>query len=180
MFNINNCCQFEGRIAKDIDSKTIGQGNNAFTKVLFTLAVDRALTKDQRAAKKNGDTSIVSADFIPMTASGGKADVIKNFFSKGKPIKVYCSYQAYVSKDAQGNAKYGHIFVVEELGFTISDNTNNNGGGNNGGNRNNNGNNGNGNNNGNNGNRNNNNNSSYNNNSRNNDTATFSDDDIPF
>lgn len=138
MFNVNNCCQFEGRLVKDPEFKTVGQGNNTFTKALFTIAVDRQLSKEKKQQKKNDPNSVVSADFPQFVALGAKAEFLKNYFSKGKPIKIWASYQSYSSQDPQtGNRRFGHIFQVEELGFTISDtsgnnggNTNNNGGGN--------------------------------------------------
>jgi single stranded DNA-binding protein len=175
MFNVNNCCQFEGRIAKDPEFKTVGQGKNAFNKALFTLAVDRSLSKDQRDAKRNGDDSIVSADFPQFVANGAKADIIRDYFCKGKPIKIWATYQSYVTQDQNGNKRYGHIFVVEELGFVLKDTTDQN---NNGGNNNNRGNNNRNNNNYNNNNYNNNN--SRNNNNSNDDYYPISDGDVPF
>lgn len=130
MFNVNNCCTFEGRLTKDPVHSTVGQGQNAFSKVLFNIAVDRALTKDQRAAKKAGTLTTPTADFISCVAIGAKADVINQYFKKGKPIKVFCSYQAWSKDDPNnpGQKTYGHIFQVEEIGFPLTDNSGGNGG----------------------------------------------------
>lgn len=142
-FNINNTALFEGRIVKDIDVKTVGQGQNAFKKALFTIAVDRQLSSDQRKKVKDGDTSIQTADFIPFVANGAKAETLEKYFCKGKPIRVAASYQSYKKTDANGNDVFGHIFVVHDIGFVLKDTTDsgNNGGGNNnnngGGNKNN-------------------------------------------
>ena len=139
MINVNNLCTFEGRIVKDPQISTQGQGQNSYTKALFTLAIDRKLTKEQREAKKNGVEGVYS-DFVPFVANGTLADVIKNYFVKGKPIKVIATYQSYQTKDQSGNVKYGHIFKVEDLGFVTKDTTDGQGGGNTGGGNNNNGN----------------------------------------
>lgn len=195
MFNVHNACQFEGRMAKDPTFSTVGQGQNAFNKATFTIAVDRQLSKTQREAKKNGQ-DVVTADFPQFVAIGGKADLLQKYFHKGKPIKIWASYQSYVTQDAAGNKKYGHIFQVEELGFTLSDNSNGNGGGNGAANNNGNSNGGYNNNGGGNGYANNNNGGGYNNNAGGNrggynnaaptgaapagDFYDISDDDIPF
>lgn len=170
MINPNNLCQFEGRLTKDPEIRTVGHGDRQFNKAFFTIAVDRVLTKNQRQASKDGDTSVVTADFIPMVANGPKADMLKNYFCKGKPIKVVCTYQAWMTDDGQGGKKFGHAFEVEDLTFVLRDTTqNNNGGG--GGNQNNNSG----------GYSNNNRNQSNNrNNQASNDFVAISDDDIPF
>jgi single-strand DNA-binding protein len=121
--NINNLSIFTGRITKDIESKTIGQGNEAFTQVLFTVAVDRQLTKKQKQDKQNGK-DIITADYVPCKATGSTADFINKYFCKGKPIVFTASYETYVGHDQQGNKRYGAIFKVDQVGFTLKDTTN--------------------------------------------------------
>ena len=158
MINTANLCQFTGRMVKDVQVQMVGQGQNQYAKVLFSLAVSRPLTKDQKQAKANGQ-DIVDTDFINFVATGTQANTIAQYFPKGKPMTIIASYQSYKKQDQNGNTTYGHIFKVENIGFLPSDSSNNNGGGNynNGGGNYNNG-----------GNRNYNNGGGYNNNNKNN------------
>lgn len=121
MFNPNNVCMFEGRISNDPTYSTIGSGQNQFEKALFNIAVQRQLTKDQRDKAKQ-DSSIKTADFIPCSLIGSGVKILRDYFGKGKAIKVCGSYQEYVTTDSQtGNKKYGHIFTVDSISFTTQD-----------------------------------------------------------
>lgn len=138
MINTANLCQFTGRMVKDVQVQMVGQGQNQYAKVLFSLAVARPLTKEQKQAKANGQ-DVVDTDFINFVATGNQANTIAQYFPKGKPMTVVASYQSYKKQDQNGNTTYGHIFKVENIGFVPGDSSNNNGGGNynnNGGNRN--------------------------------------------
>ena len=71
MINTSNLCMFEGRIARDPQYSTVQINNETVEKALFSIAVDRALTANQRQKAKN-DPNIQTADFIipvrwPMT-----------------------------------------------------------------------------------------------------------------
>ena len=158
MINTANLCQFTGRMVKDVQVQMVGQGQNQYAKVLFSLAVSRPLTKEQKQAKANGQ-DVVDTDFVNFVATGTQANTIAQYFPKGKPMTIIASYQSYKKQDQNGNTTYGHIFKVENIGFLPSDSSNNNGGGNynNGGGNYNNG-----------GNRNYNNGGGYNNNNKNN------------
>lgn len=116
MINVNNLCTFEGRIVNDPQISIQGQGRDSYTKALFTLAIDRKLTKEQREAKKNRVEGPY-IDLVSFVANGAIADIIKNYFGKGKPIKVIASYQSFEFKDNNGDIKYDHIFKVEDLGY---------------------------------------------------------------
>lgn len=163
MINTANLCQFTGRMVKDVQVQMVGQGQNQYAKVLFSLAVSRTLTKEQKQAKANGQ-DVIDTDFINFVATGSQANTIAQYFPKGKPMTIIASYQSYKKQDQHGNTTYGHIFKVENIGFLPSDSSNNNGGGNynNGGGNYNNG-----------GNRNYNNGGGYNNNYNNNNNQDF-------
>lgn len=177
MLNINNTCAFEGRIVNDLKITKAGNGQNQYSKLSFRIAVKKVLTKAQREQKKNGQ-QIQDSDFIPFYAIGSTADYIAQYFQKGSPIKVISTYNSFTSTDQQGNTTYGHIFKAEEVGFTISNNSNT-GNANNNGNYNNNGFNNNG--YGNNSNNNSfNNNNGFNNNVFNDDIYPVDDGDMPF
>lgn len=132
--NVANNCTFIGRITKDIETETVGQGDKAFTKIRFNVAVEKKMTKDQKekAKKENRPT----ADFIPCEAVGKQADNILKFFGKGKGIQIMASYESYSWDDKNGGGKrYGHRFNITDFGFPPGEGnggSGNNGGGNNG------------------------------------------------
>lgn len=134
MGNVNNQCSFEGRITRDIDYSTFNVpdengGQRQVSKARFTIAVDRALSKQQRQAAQN-NSSIKTADFIPLSVTGPMVDnILKPFFFKGKGIHVSCHYTEWQTKDQQtGETKYGHSFEVDDIGFCIQDPKNSNNG----------------------------------------------------
>ena len=137
MFNLANCCFFEGRISRDPQFSQVQMGvgqngqPNMVDKALFSIAVDRALSSQQRQKAKNGDQSIKTVDFIPCSLIGAQVATLRQDFPKGKAIKVVGHYTEYQTTDQQtGQTKYGHIFEIDNIGFTIADSKNiQNGGG---------------------------------------------------
>lgn len=130
MINTANLCKFTGRMVKDVQTQMVGQGQNQYPKVLFSLAVARPLTKEQKQAKANGQ-DVTDTDFVNFVATGSQANTVAQYFTKGKPMEVLASYQSYKKVDANGNSTYGHIFKVENIGFVPGDSSNSNGGNNN-------------------------------------------------
>lgn len=136
-FNLANCCFFEGRISRDPQFSQVQMGvgqngqPNMVDKALFSIAVDRALSSQQRQKAKNGDQSIKTADFIPCSLIGAQVATLRQYFPKGKAIKVVGHYTEYQTTDQQtGQTKYGHIFEIDNIGFTVTDSKNiQNGGG---------------------------------------------------
>ena len=131
MFNLANCCFFEGRISRDPQFSQVQMGvgqngqPNMVDKALFSIAVDRALSSQQRQKAKNGDQSIKTADFIPCSLIGAQVATLRQYFPKGKAIKVVGHYTEYQTTDQQtGQTKYGHIFEIDNIGFTIADSKN--------------------------------------------------------
>ena len=91
-------------------------------KALFTIAVDRALSSAQRQKVKNGDKSVKTADFIPCSLLGAQVATLKQYFPVGKAIRVMGHYTEYQTTDSQtGQTKYGHIFEVDNISFTVQD-----------------------------------------------------------
>jgi len=126
MIGTNNVCMFQGRITKDpIYSSYTCQGQQGpyqLDKALFTIAVDRPLSSDQRQKARNGDKSIKTADFVPVSLTGSQVATLKQYFFKGKGITVLGHYEEYVTKDPNtGENKYGHTIVAERIGFTVQD-----------------------------------------------------------
>lgn len=133
--NTNNTCNFVGRFVKDPELQTKGKGQNLTNYCMFTLAVDRVLTKEQREAKKNGD-DVVTADFPQFVCFGETAKAICDWFSKGKPIQICAEFQSYKKDDGNGGIQYGSNFIVRSWGFVPKDSSDS-GNTNSGGNRNN-------------------------------------------
>lgn len=125
MINSSNLCIFEGRVAREPQCNNIQIGQDTVEKAIFTIAVDRALSTAQRQKVKQGDNTIKTADFIPCSLLGAKVAVLKQYFPVGKSIKVIGHYTEYQTTDQQtGQKKYGHIFEVDEIGFTTQDSKN--------------------------------------------------------
>jgi single-strand DNA-binding protein len=74
MSRINNSVNLIGRIASDIETKTVGEAHLA----TFTIAVDRPKTK-------KGD---VVTDFIRCNAWAYTAEFVAKYFSKGRKIAL--------------------------------------------------------------------------------------------
>lgn len=131
MVNPANVSIFEGRMVREPQYSTIQMGQESVEKALFTIAVDRALSSTQRQKVKAGDQSIKTTDFIPCSLLGAQVATLRQYFPVGKAIRVMAHYTEYQSKDAQtGQVKYGHIFEVDNISFTVQDSKNlqNNGG----------------------------------------------------
>lgn len=129
MVNLKNLCIFEGRISRDPQYSQVQMGVNQQTgqpnmvdKALFSIAVDRALSSQQRQKAKNGDQSIKTADFVPCSLTGPSVNTLKQYFSKGKAISVLGHYTEYQTVDRQsGQTKYGHMFEIDMIGFPTND-----------------------------------------------------------
>ena len=122
MINPANICIFEGRITRDPQLSTVQMGQDSVEKALFTIAVDRALSSAQRQKVKNGDKSVKTADFIPCSLLGAQVATLKQYFPVGKAIRVMGHYTEYQTTDSQtGQTKYGHIFEVDNISFTVQD-----------------------------------------------------------
>ena len=119
MINAANVCSFTGRMTKDVQVQMVGQGQNQYAKVLFSLAVPRILTKEQKQAKAGGQ-DVVDVDYVNFVATGSNANLIAQYVPKGKGISVIASYQSYKKTDANGNITFGHIHKVESVGFLPS------------------------------------------------------------
>lgn len=74
MSRINNSVNLIGRIASDIETKTVGESHLA----TFTIAVDRPKTK-------KGD---IVTDFIRCNAWSYTAEFVAKYFSKGRKIAL--------------------------------------------------------------------------------------------
>lgn len=125
MTNSANLCIFEGRISREPQYSTVQIGSETVQKALFSIAVDRALSSAQRQKARSGDQSVKTCDFIPCSLLGAKVDTLRQWFPVGKSIRVIAHYTEYQTKDSQtGQTKYGHMFEIDDISFTVQDSKN--------------------------------------------------------
>ena len=121
--NINNECRFDGRMTKDPELKfiPINGGEKQLARAKFTIAVDKNMTKQQKEqAKAKGESTV---DFVPCELVGPKAEVVAQYFPKGKPIKVTAVFRSYNYINQQGEKVYSYCFDVTDFGFATIDYT---------------------------------------------------------
>lgn len=100
-----------GRLVRDPDLKFAAGSGNAVSR--FTLAVTRQFKRDE-------------ADFISCVAFGKTAEIISQYFTKGKQIAISGSIRTG-SYDAQdGTKKYTTDVVVDTFDFIEKGTSNNN------------------------------------------------------
>lgn len=100
-----------GRLVRDPDLKFAAGSGNAVSR--FTVAVTRQFKRDE-------------ADFISCVAFGKTAEIISQYFTKGKQIAISGSIRTG-SYDAQdGTKKYTTDVVVDTFDFIEKGTSNNN------------------------------------------------------
>lgn len=99
-----------GRLCGDPE---VTSTTNGTTIAKFSLAVDRKYKTD------NGPT----ADFFPCTAFGKTAEICEKYLKKGSRIAVVGEPQNNNYTDKNGNKVYGWSFVLNEIDFAESKNT---------------------------------------------------------
>lgn len=109
-----------GRITKDVEARVTQSGTAVST---FSLAVDRRLTKEQKA---RGDQS---ADFINCVAWGRTAEVLAQYCHKGSRIGIEGRVQVRSYTTQDGAKRYATEVIVEQMEMLDSKNTGNNTGG---------------------------------------------------
>lgn len=125
MVNSKNICIFEGRMVREPQYSNVQMGQDNVEKALFTIAVDRALSSAQRQKVKGGDQSIKTTDFVPCSLLGARVATLRQYFPVGKAIRVIGHYTEYQTTDQQsGQKKYGHMFEIDDIDFTIQDSKN--------------------------------------------------------
>lgn len=104
-----NVVILSGRLVADPQVKAIGNDNMVAE---FRVAVDRKWAKD----------GAQSADFIQCKMYGtSRAEFIKKYFQKGKPIEIVGSLHIDVIK-REGDTYDNYTYVrVDEVGFVLTD-----------------------------------------------------------
>lgn len=99
-----------GRLTANPECK---QTQNGVAMCRFTIAVNRQYQKDKQQ----------ESDFITCQAWRNTADFVSRYFSKGKPIIVEGSLRNNNYTDKNGVNHYGMDVLVENVSFTINDNS---------------------------------------------------------
>ena len=110
---MNNCIML-GRLVKDIEIKTGGNGKS-FGK--FTLAVNRDF-KNQEGK--------YDADFINCVAFDKRAEVLAQYVTKGQQLAVRGSWRTGNFKKEDGTTAYTNELFVEGFDFISGQNSNGN------------------------------------------------------
>lgn len=101
-----------GRLTANPECRQTTNGNAVCS---FTIAVDRPKTKDGNQ----------TADFIKCNCWNKTADMVSKYFSKGKPIMVTGRLQNNDYTDQNGIKHYSYVVLVNNVGFSINDNSQN-------------------------------------------------------
>lgn len=84
--------------------------NNGTGVARFTLAIDREYNREE-------------TDFISCVAFGKTAEVISEYFVKGKPINLTGRIQTGSYETKEGEKRYTSDVIVETFNFIPTDNT---------------------------------------------------------
>ena len=96
-----------GNLTADPELK---QTQSGISVVSFTIAINRRV-------KKEGQPD---ADFVSVVAWRKTAEIVGQYFKKGKPILVCGSIQSRSYTDNSGNKRYVTEVVADEVGFVES------------------------------------------------------------
>jgi len=105
-----NSIVIKGRVSKDVELKTIGDGKEVAN---FSVAVNRRFKKDE-------------ADFFNVVAWGKTGVFINTFFKKGQEIILHGEMQCRKWTDADGKNRYAWDLLADLAEFCGSKNDSNN------------------------------------------------------
>ena len=101
-----NTIMIMGRMTKDPDVRTVGEGENAFKVAKFSVAVNRFSKKEHP-----------EADFFDVEAFRSKAEVIEKYFHKGSRILVRGEMHFDNYQDKDGNNRKAAKITMDDFGF---------------------------------------------------------------
>jgi single-strand DNA-binding protein len=105
-----------GRLVRDPELRFVASTGLAICRV--TVAVDREMSKEKKEeARAQGKPT---ADYIPCTAYGKRAETIANYFSKGKPIIIEGRFTSSTYKTNEGETRYSNSITIEKFEFVPS------------------------------------------------------------
>lgn len=106
-----NKAMLTGRLTREPDVRwTQGQDQKCYAR--FTLAVDRRLSREQRARE-----GAQTADFISCAAFGKTAESVEKYLTKGTKIGVIGRIQTGKYQNREGQTVYTTDVIVEEWEF---------------------------------------------------------------
>jgi single-strand DNA-binding protein len=101
-----NNCNFVGRVGKEPDIKLGASGNS---QARLSIAYSEKHTNKQTGEKEEKTT------WIPLKAFGRTAEIIQQFVHKGDQIAITAKYDSYSWTDNNGETKYSHDFVIQNM-----------------------------------------------------------------
>ena len=105
MYNLKNRVQLIGRLGKD---PIVNQASNGTNVARFTLATND-IYKDNEGKK------VEDVQWHNIVVWGRKADVVKEYLTKGKEIAIEGKLAHRSWEDKDGNTRYISEVVVKEL-----------------------------------------------------------------
>jgi len=106
-----NRAEFSGRLVKDVEIRTVGEGEKKFSSASFTLAVGRKPKKDEKGNWVN------ETDFVNFVCTGSEAEAIAKYCHKGDEVIVFDSRYQTRSYEKDGKKVYINEFVASEIKF---------------------------------------------------------------
>lgn len=100
-----------GRLVKDFELKTVGEGESSNVMVMSSIAVDR------HYRDKNGEKI---TDFIPIQAWNVAAETLSKYVKKGDKLGITGRLETYVY-EKEGEKKQNYKVLIEKFDF-LSDN----------------------------------------------------------
>lgn len=104
MANSQNLCLFTGNLGKDPEIRC-SQSGNAVANLSIALS----------SRRKNGETWEDHTEWVNLVAFGKRAEVIRDYTSKGSKIRVSTSVQTRKWQDQSGQDRYTTEFVINDL-----------------------------------------------------------------
>lgn len=106
-----NRAEFSGRLVKDVEIRTVGEGEKKFSSASFTLAVGRKPKKDDKGNWVN------ETDFVNFVCTGSEAEAVAKYCHKGDEVIVFDSRYQTRSYEKDGKKVYINEFVASEIKF---------------------------------------------------------------
>lgn len=116
-----NRAEFSGRLVKDVEIRTIGEGEKKFSAASFTLAVGRKPKKDDKGNWVN------ETDFVNFVCTGSEAENVAKYCQKGDEVIVFESRYQTRSYEKDGKKVYINEFVATSIKYGAKASTNKNG-----------------------------------------------------
>lgn len=103
-----------GRLTRDPDMKYTPSGTAL---ALFTLAVDRNFSSQNRSQGSEADSSGTATDFIRIVAFNKRAEFVGSYLKKGRLVLVEGRLQVRAWQAQDGTKRYSTEVIAERVRF---------------------------------------------------------------